>query len=256
MNGRVAIISDIHSNLQALEAVIADLERENPDVVYCLGDIVGYGAEPNECAEVVRSVADGRVILGNHDLVTVDPPPDYLESFNPDARVAVEYQRERLSETNISWLAGLPESLNEGEYLFYHGSPVSTDHYLTSSSDLFQALNALDGVDFRLLFFGHTHVPTAIAVSSEGPFLANSRFEPESEVETVLALEDDARYLINPGSVGQPRDRNSASAYAVVDLDEEIVRFRRVEYDIAEAQRRILDAGLPAFLAQRLEFGF
>ncbi len=256
MAGRFAIISDIHSNIIALEAVLKRLEEEKPDAVYCLGDVVGYGAEPEECVEAVRKIADGRIIRGNHDLATANPPPGYLEIFNPDAREAIEYQRNTLSPENLQWLASLPESLVEEEFQFFHGSPVGTDHYLMSITDLYRALEKLEGVHFKLAFFGHTHVPTAAAIRPDGVLFTDLEYKSEGDSERILQLKPGIRYLINPGSVGQPRDRNPAAAYLIVDMAEGLLQFRRVEYDITEAQRRITAAGLPVFLAQRLEFGF
>ncbi|HUX08883.1 MAG TPA: metallophosphoesterase family protein [Acidobacteriota bacterium] len=256
MARRFAVISDIHSNIVALEAVLKRLEEEEPDEIYCLGDVVGYGAEPEQCVEAVRKIADGRTILGNHDLATADPPPGYLDIFNPDAREAIGYQRSALSPENLQWLASLPKNLAEEEFQFFHGSPVGTDHYLMSITDLYRALEKLDGVHFKLAFFGHTHVPTAAAIRPDGVLFTNLEYKSGGDTERILQLEPGIRYLINPGSVGQPRDRNPASAYLIVDLAEGLLHFRRVEYDITEAQGGIIAAGLPIFLAQRLEFGF
>ena len=256
MKSRFALISDIHSNLTALDAVMERIEADGLEEIWCLGDVVGYGAEPNECVEIVRRVADGRTIIGNHDVAVAKAPEGYLNLFNPDAKRAVYYQRETLTEENLEWLAALPVNMQEGDILFYHGSPVDTDHYMMSTIDLYRALKALDGVDFKLVFFGHTHVPTTAAVKPDGKLISNLEYEAPELGNASLALEDGVKYLINPGSVGQPRDRNPRAAYAVVDLEEQIIHFRRVEYDIAEAQRRIDEAGLPGFLSHRLEFGF
>jgi diadenosine tetraphosphatase ApaH/serine/threonine PP2A family protein phosphatase len=256
MVSKFAVISDIHSNSLALEAVLRCLDEEQPEKVYCLGDIVGYGAEPDECVDAVRRIADRSTIRGNHDLGTANPPPGYIEIFNPDARVALDYQRRMLNSGNLEWLAELPEKRADEDLLFFHGSPVSTEHYLMSITDLYRALERLDGVHFKLAFFGHTHVPTAVAIRPDGAVFTGLEYNEEKPTDTVLKLQSGVKYLINPGSVGQPRDRNPASAYLIVDLGTGEVHFKRVDYEIAEAQRRILEAGLPHFLAQRLEFGF
>ena len=154
MKKRFALISDIHSNLTALQAVLERIEAEGLDEIWCLGDVVGYGAEPNECVEIVRRIADGRTIIGNHDIAVARSPEGYLSLFNPDAKRAVHYQREVLTGENLEWLASLPRSLREGDIFFFHGSPVDTDHYMMSSTDLYRALVALEDVEFRLVFFG------------------------------------------------------------------------------------------------------
>jgi predicted phosphodiesterase len=256
MNNKFAVISDIHSNYPALQAVIERLEHENPDKIYCLGDIVGYGAEPEVCVDAIRRLADSRTIRGNHDMATANPPPGYLEIFNPDAREAIEFQHRMLNSGNLEWLASLPGRLADEELLFFHGSPVSTEHYLMSLTDLYRALERLDGVHFKLAFFGHTHVPTAVAIRPDGAVFSGLEYDERNPAESVLRLRSGVKYMINPGSVGQPRDRNPASAYLIVDLAAQEVRFKRVKYDVATAQQRIIAAGLPPFLAQRLEFGF
>lgn len=251
-----AVISDIHSNFLALEAVVSQLRESGPDIVYCLGDVVGYGAEPNECVDAVREIADGRTIYGNHDVAAVHDDPDYADSFNPQAAAAVRYQRQNLTEKNVSWLKSLPENMHVEDYLLYHGSPIDTDHYLMNISDLELAMDYLPAdLEFVLLFVGHTHLPTAVGIGKDGSIEVDLKTETNDLSDIVLYLEEGRRYLVNPGSIGQPRDRNPDAAYVTVDMKAGQLRFRRVDYDVKEAQRRIIEAGLPDFLSQRLEHG-
>jgi len=256
MTARYAVIGDIHSNLQALEAVLGRLEVEAPDAVFCLGDVVGYGAQPNECIEGVRRVAGGRTIVGNHDIATFSSDPAYGEWFNPVAKAAVAYQRRVLTAENLAWLESLPVTMRDGDCLFYHGSPVDPDHYLHSAEDIRMALAVLGpDAEYRIIFSGHTHVPTAVEVAPDGSLTLDVPRDKSDLEDVIVRLDDDLRYLVNPGSVGQPRDRVPDAAYLLVDLDEGVLRYRRVPYDVGEARRRIVESGLPAFLAARLERG-
>lgn len=256
MSGTFAVISDIHSNLLALEAVLRQLEDDKPDAIFCLGDVVGYGAEPNECIELVRSVADGRTLLGNHDVATLQVYENYEEWFNPDAKLAVQYQRDVLSQENMAWLGALPESHSEKGCLFYHGSPIGTNHYLLSTSDLRAALEHLDDdQEFKILFTGHTHVPIVVEISPDGSMTSEIEKDDTVSSDIVIYFKPEKRYMVNPGSVGQPRDRKPTASYALVDIDIGKVRLRRAVYNTGEARRRIMAAGLPEFLGYRIEHG-
>lgn len=258
MNSPFAVISDIHSNYQALEAVTESIRREEVPTVYCLGDVVGYGADPNQCVEAVRELAEGRTILGNHDIATIEENSHYEQYFNPQAMAAIRFQQKSLSRTNFEWLESLPKTLEANESRFFHGSPLSTDHYVLSSDDVRESLDILeDGGDenFRLIFVGHSHVPIFAGIGPEDEIEFGS-VRVDEEEEIAMELKQDKCYLINPGSVGQPRDRCPAASYVIIDPDQEVVRFKRVSYDINEAQRRILEAGLPQFIAYRLGKGF
>jgi diadenosine tetraphosphatase ApaH/serine/threonine PP2A family protein phosphatase len=233
------VISDIHANWQALQAVVADLPPV--DEVVCLGDVVGYGAEPARCLDLVR--AHGWLTLaGNHDRACTDR--DVLGWFNDDAAEAIRWTIEQLGATRIDWLRNLPPSATQDGALLVHASPRSPLYEYVLDVDTAEA--NLEQLGDGLCFHGHSHVPGIFHVD-EG------RVEHDYRIG-MLVLDRPA--LVNPGSVGQPRDRDPDASYGVWDTDEETFEFRRVPYDLAGAQRAILDAGLPDRFAHRLEFGY
>lgn len=249
---RILLLSDIHANLEALEACLANAPTF--DVAVNLGDIVGYGASPNEVA--IRSREMGKLFVrGNHDKAATGLMD--LDDFNPMAAAAAIWTRNELTQENLEWLQSLPQgpvSLPEfPDIQMVHGSPSDEDEYVVSLGD---ALAPLITLTISLTFFGHTHL--------QGGFFANGSsadgFRPEyktvGQAESVsLQLKDSARYLINPGSVGQPRDGDWRAAFALYDTEERIVHFHRTPYNLKEAQDRIFAAQLPARLATRLASG-
>lgn len=239
---RYAVLSDIHGNLEALEAVLADAEART-DVVLCLGDVVGYGADPEACMELI-AVRAAATVAGNHEHAVAGLLD--LDWFNDSARAAAEWTRERLDEDHRSYLAALPLQAEVGDATLVHASPERPEEwdYLVSAQDGFAAFPAFTT---RLCFVGHSHLPGVWSLGSSGP-----AFEPGS-VE--IALEAGRRYLVNVGSVGQPRDRDPRAAYALWDLDRGVVAIRRVAYDVGAALAKILASGLPRFLADRLALG-
>ena len=238
---RIAVLSDIHSNLPALKAVREDLP--SVDEIWVLGDIVGYGPQPNDVIRTLQQLG-ARSVLGNHDgaaIGTVDP-----DDFNPDAKTAVEWTATQLDPNARTYLATLPQVRVSGDLTAVHGSPREPVwEYITSP-----AVAAANLGSFRtwLCLFGHTHVP-AIFRASDGHVeqIATSTGDP-------VRL-DARRALINPGSVGQPRDGIPESAYAILDDREATVEFHRVSYDVGETQRLMHAAGLPPRLAERLAWG-
>lgn len=244
---RFLILSDIHANWEALQAVLAHA-KDSYDQILCLGDVVGYGADPDLAAEWVREHA-AATIRGNHDKACAGL--EDLEWFNPIARVSAVWTQQSTKPENIEWLGKLPKGPAQVDgFQILHGSPLDEDEYLISDQDAEQVAPYLDS---PVLFFGHTHLQGGFL------FLRNrvkrlARPSAHSE-EYVLELGPDSNYLINPGSVGQPRDNDPRAAYAVYEPGERLVRYRRVEYDIAGAQRKIIAAGLPDVLARRLEIG-
>lgn len=255
MNRRFALISDIHSNLEALIAVVAEIRRLGIETVWCLGDVVGYGPDPEETVRLVRSIADGRTLLGNHDYATLNAESEYVYGFNPVAIAAVLYQRDNLSPEAMTWLSGLPRTIRDGEYLFCHGSPVDTDHYLLDDRDFRLAFGSEEAEGARMIFFGHTHVPVA-ARTCDGVRIEFDFFEDVRDGDDlVIPFDAGCSYLINPGSVGQPRDGNPGASFAFVDPGQGTITFRRVAYDIVAVQRKIIAAGLPPRLAERLANG-
>jgi predicted phosphodiesterase len=250
---RLLLVSDIHSNYEALEACL-DAAPEH-DAVANLGDVVGYGASPNQVIEVVRALKPVSV-RGNHDRCCCGL--EDLSTFNPIAACAATWTHTELSERNLDWLRELPcGPLHNGLWQgtqFVHGSPLQEDDYITSESS---ASAALATSKFHLTFFGHTHVQGAFAQVGK-----MAEVQPLESLRSAnrllisrLTLSPKTKYLINPGSVGQPRDRDRRAAFAIYDEAEHEVVFYRVPYDIARAQERILQAGLPQMLAARLEEG-
>jgi diadenosine tetraphosphatase ApaH/serine/threonine PP2A family protein phosphatase len=238
---RIAVLSDIHANLAALDAVRADLPEI--DEVWALGDIVGYGPQPNEVIAALQEMG-ARSVLGNHDgaaIGTVDHG-----DFNPDAAAAIRWTASVLDDNARSYLATLPEVRRENDLTGVHGSPRDPIwEYITSTSI---AMENLDAFETRVCLFGHTHVPIVFA-AEDGLATAMPAIPDEP-----MQLSAD-RLLLNPGSVGQPRDGNPASSYLLLDTDDATARFRRVPYAIDETQRRMREQGLPMRLIERLSWG-
>jgi predicted phosphodiesterase len=237
---RVAVVSDIHANLAALEAVLAAIDAHPPDEIWCLGDLVGYGARPNECCALVRERAT--VCLGgNHDLAvrgTID-----LRDFSGDAGIAAAWTRSVIEEESLAFLQTLDVHATAHGIALYHGSARDPVWEYVLSDEAAAATLML--TDARTVLVGHSHV--ALAVSST---LAGG-IAPQGTTIDVAS----ARWLLNPGSVGQPRDGDPRAAYVTLDLDTHTASFERVEYDIARTQAEIRAAGLPEVLARRLETG-
>lgn len=237
---RLLIISDIHGNLEALQAVLREAQGRY-DRCFCLGDVVGYGADPQACAALVRDVA-AVVIRGNHDRACV--APESALDFNPIARLAVEWTHNQLDAPTRAWLESLPAGpvLSDGIQLA-HGSPLDEDEYITSTA---QAAVLLAGAGEPLTCIGHTHLQGGWRMRGE-------RTEAVAR-NGALPLDPGQRYLLNPGSVGQPRDGDWRAAYMICDGGN--AEFCRADYDLAGAQGKILRAGLPPTLAERLAAGW
>jgi predicted phosphodiesterase len=241
-----AVISDIHGNLEALEAVLRDVPEEI-ERIYCLGDVIGYGANPNECCDLVRA-SEMPTISGNHDLAVTDLSTD-LSWFNPVAAAAIEWTREQLTEENADFLRTRPRTMQGEGALFVHGSIRDPDEYILNGAVAQENLEVLreEYPGVQVCFFGHTHVK-AVAPSYDGMF---------SDSHT-LSLGSDGSYLVNPGSVGQPRDGDTFASYVLVEdtLEEGgRITYRFVDYDVETAQAKIRTAGLPGILADRLAQG-
>jgi len=245
---RLAIISDIHSNLEALESVLAALRGEEVDGVLNLGDLVGYNASPNECLELLQSQKILH-LAGNHDLALLEP--ERAQNFNIIAYQALMWSREQVHPGLMKFLEAMPLTQElGGRFLACHGTPTSADTYIAyhfQGKRVFKQMS--QQAQLKVCFFGHTHRRALWYRDIRGTVgLREIR-----QAKVVLARE--AHYLINPGSVGQPRDGNPEAAYAIFDGGEFSIHFKSVPYDVAGAQRRILDAGLPPFLAERLAQG-
>ncbi len=234
---KLALLSDIHSNLEALEAVLPALPEV--DRILVLGDIVGYGPDPNAVIARLRAVR-ARAVLGNHDAAML--APSLLDWFNPHAAAAGRWTQAALTPESRRYLASLPKFGRLGPHRYVHGSPRKPYMWEYILDDL-QALEILVRLGPRFCFFGHTHLPRI--------FTAEGEEIPDPGEWITLP----AAALVNPGSVGQPRDGNPEAAYAIVDLATSAVRFGRVPYDVATTQAKIRSAGLPEVEAARLALG-
>jgi diadenosine tetraphosphatase ApaH/serine/threonine PP2A family protein phosphatase len=244
---RYLILSDLHANWEALETV-ARKAQGSYDRVLCCGDLVDYGADPNAVVEWVRAHC-AAVIRGNHDKASVGV--EDLEWYNPAARAAAVWTRQALTEENRSYVQGLPQGpLPVEDFQLAHGSPADEDEYVLTPAE---AISAFAYLEARLVFVGHTHL--------QGGYIWN-----RGRVETIpppaarfgrqkMEIDPECAYLINPGSVGQPRDGDPRAAFAIYDSESRVATYRRVSYDVERAQRKIREAGLPAILADRLELG-
>jgi diadenosine tetraphosphatase ApaH/serine/threonine PP2A family protein phosphatase len=242
---RVAVISDVHANLYALEAVLGEIDREPPDAVWCLGDTVGYGPRPNECCDLVRERAD-RVLIGNHDLVALGSADVALNEFNPEAAAASVWTSEQLSEQSRSFLEGLEPSAEIDGVQLFHGSPRDPvwEYVLTEEV----AVESLTMTTAPLVLVGHTHVATALVLDGD-------KLQGGVAPEGFEASLEQGRWLLNPGSVGQPRDGNPDAAFLELDFAAKRARFRRVPYPVGRTQEEIRERGLPDPLAERLAHG-
>jgi diadenosine tetraphosphatase ApaH/serine/threonine PP2A family protein phosphatase len=241
---RVAVISDIHANLHALHAVLAEIDLETPDEVWCLGDLVGYGPRPNECCEVVRERADV-CLVGNHDLVALGGIS--IGDFNPEAAAAARWTQEALGDDARAFLETLSPSADLERAQLFHASardPV-WEYVLTDEA----ALATLELTIAPVVLVGHSHV--ALTVSRDERGLVAGGLAPAGTKHPV----EEVRRLLNPGSVGQPRDGDARAAWLLLDFDARFASFRRVAYPIERTQSELLEAGLPQALAARLAVG-
>lgn len=223
---KIAIISDIHSNLEALEAVVREIENEKVDKIYCLGDIVGYGPSPNECIDLVKSVTD-KVVIGNHDSAVINQTDMML--FNSYARESTEWTRRMIKDENYEYLLNLPLKISENDLLFVHSTPLIPEdwNYILTQHSAEKQFNYFTEV---ACFIGHSHRPE-------------------------LFRSIDHRLIVNVGSTGQPRDGNPKACFAVWDTDVNEYELKRKEYDIKAVYKKIVKAGLNEFLGERLMVG-
>jgi diadenosine tetraphosphatase ApaH/serine/threonine PP2A family protein phosphatase len=244
---RIGLLSDVHANLPALEAVLEACSIRC-DALWCLGDTVGYGASPNECVELVRARCEV-ALAGNHDLAATGRVD--FSAFTSDAGRAIRWTREVLAADAEAWLAGLEPTATRGPIGLFHASP--RDPVWEYVADAAAANAALSSTPHELVLVGHTHIPLATRLVDDrligGPASADAIYD----------LRGGRHTLLNPGSVGQPRDGDARAAWVLLYLDDagrpERAVFQRVKYDIAAAQRAIEGAGLPQHLADRLSFG-
>jgi diadenosine tetraphosphatase ApaH/serine/threonine PP2A family protein phosphatase len=240
----VGIIADLHANLEATLAVFSKLDAIGPEKVVCLGDLAGYNANPNEVIDIVR---ERRIptVMGNHDAVVCGLDDPWF--FNKTARKAAEWHIECIRDDNKRWLSTAHEQLllDEG-FLAVHGSPGNRDDYILDWLDAMRQIQFLDHSGVNVCFFGHSH---------RSSFFAEKGHAPAAGMSNGYSIGLQNRYLINPGSVGQPRDKDPRAAFGLYDTDVRSFEFHRVEYDVEAAAQKILQAGLPAELARRLAKG-
>ena len=247
---RTLVLSDLHANATALNAAL-DAAKSRWDNVVCLGDIVGYGPDPNEVANKIRELG-ARTIRGNHDKAAAGLMS--TDDFNPVAKMAVDWTHAQLSPENLKWLAELPKGpIEKDGMVLVHGALQDEDEYVFTPS---QALEGLLDASAPVIFFGHTHHQGGFSYQSATNSLEILPIRPRpAETLAPLRLEAQGRYLLNPGSIGQPRDGDPRAGFAIADLPNHVVEFWRVPYDIGSVQLRMRAAHLPEALIQRLTFG-
>lgn len=239
---KYGIISDIHSNLEAMRAVLQALQKSGVDALLCLGDIVGYNADAKKCLDIVRGL-NPVCVVGNHDLAVagkLDP-----SHFTENGRQGVVFSRNQLEFSDIEYIKQLPLKYHHRDFELVHGSLNQPERFIylndiTKSQDTFYLMKS------KVCFVGHTHKPQIYVNQGKTAAIAAT---------LNLSLETDARYIVNTGSVGQPRDGDPRASFCVYDTDEETIEIKRVEYDVKAAQQKILQAGLPEKLALRLAVG-
>jgi len=244
---RYLVFTDIHGNLEAFHAVLKLVQKKRIDHYLFLGDLVGYGASPNEVVQRLQTLKPLSLVRGNHDKAVCGL--DSVQTFNPIAASAIYWTKSHILKKHFDYLHRLKKSpeIVHGAITICHGAPFDEDYYIFGE---FDAAEAFAYFQTPICFFGHTHFPFVYGEKEqivEGTFLEGNSNE--------IKLEKGVRYLINPGSVGQPRDRNPLAACAIYDSDARTVKFYRTEYDIGEAQRKILEQKLPPALAERLTLG-
>jgi len=231
---RIAIISDIHSNVAALEAVLEEIDREGIETIYCLGDVVGYGADPKPCIDLVRERCQ-HVVLGNHDLAVATG--EGLEYLPPDGQIAADHNSDQIDDEQRKWLAELPYVASEGNVTLVHASPGHPDKWLRVES-FFLAQDQFNHFQTDVCFVGHTHLPGVLC-----------------DQLGVLRVREGHRYMINVGSVGQPRDGDPRACMAFFDPEAFTYELKRVPYNVERSVQRIREEGLPRNLGKRLEKG-
>lgn len=239
---RYAVVSDIHGNLESLQKAFSYLKPG--DRVLCLGDIVGYGPNPNECVQLIRDRAD-EVVLGNHDVAAIDNFG--VEYFNSIARKAIEWTQTVIEKDHIEWLNGLSYEVRHPNFLLVHGAPVNYFEYILDKGS---AGRALERTDAPLVFIGHTHIAEYYALEPDG-----SVSHKHMQQGGTLQLEPGKRYIVDVGSVGQPRDLNPEASFVIYDDEKQTVEWIRYDYPIEAVQQKIHEAELPEALAARLQVG-
>ena len=238
---RLAILGDVHANLDALETVVEATRKEKVDGYYCVGDLVGYGAQPSECIKLIRELHCATT-AGDHDHAVLGKTP--IEFFKPDAKLAVEWTRTKLTDDELKYLGSLPFVIEKEEFAVAHGT-LHTPEFFEYIQTIFDAQLSFDVLKNSMCFLGHSHVPVNFFDTMPISYT----------MEAKVKLQKGRRLLCNVGSVGQPRDGNPLAAWGLYDVSKRQIEIRRIEYDIASAARKIREAGLPRANAERLFLG-
>jgi len=241
---KYAIISDIHGNLEALSAVLKDIRRRRADRIFCLGDIVGYYPNPRQCIELIGAHAS-RCVAGNHDYAAIEKTD--TSCFTYFAFSAMEWTKQNLTEADKDFLRALPLTHEEEDMFLVHSSPCDPERFSYVFPDNeYSVIEAFSHLTRHVNFIGHTHWPSIMYQEGDRVILHS---------EATVGVEEDCLYLVNVGSVGQPRDFDSKSCYAMYDTDKKVISLHRVSYNYRITQKKIRENGLHAFLAERLEKG-
>jgi len=245
---RYLVLTDVHANLEALDTCLAHARARGFDQTLVLGDVVGYGPDPNAVIERVQALEPLAIVRGNHDKVACGL--EQADGFNTVAKSAAHWTLDVLTPPFRDWLAALPEgpTIVDDVVEICHGSPFDEDAYIFDELD---AVRALKVATRQLCLFGHTHYPVSFELSDD----AFETLGPAVTADSQIAMRDGSKYLVNPGAVGQPRDGDARAAYAIADTTERRVELFRLKYPVEETQAKIIKAGLPEVLAQRLGVG-
>lgn len=240
---KLALISDLHSNLEALTAVLQDIEKQQVDRIHCLGDVIGYGSDPAACLELVKNNCEIK-LMGNHEYVVLDLVS--TEHYNDAARISARWTKEQLTDYELSIIADFEMQRALDDVLLVHASPNEPDqwYYVLVPG---AAREAFSHLNERICFFGHTHVPQI--------YIEREEDLPRCRMGHTFHPDKENRYLINVGSVGQPRDNDPRACYVTFDTDAYEVMYHRVEYDIETTQGKMSQANLPEMLINRLSVG-
>ena len=239
---KYGIISDIHSNLEALKEVLAACQKERVDKYLCVGDIVGYGPNPKECIDIVQSL--GAVcVAGNHDWASIAKLD--ASYFTPDGKEAIAWTREHLTMESFTFLNSFPLIEKVEDLILVHGTLFEPEKF-NYQNNIAEVPDSFNLMDKNLCFVGHTHSPKVFVQFTDKVYVSSER---------VVEIEQGVKYIVNVGSVGQPRDGNPLASFCIYDTDAEIIEIKRVRYDIEAVQKKIIDAGLPGMLAYRISIG-
>lgn len=248
---RIALLADIHGNLEALEAVACDIRLQGADIVVCLGDIVGYGPEPGKCIDLISQLCD-HAVMGNHDEAVVEA--DVRAPMNPLAQAAVAFARDRLNDAHLAYLRELPTTLRVCDDLTVTHACFGPERYAYLYDEP-RAADAFGHLPTRIGAVGHTHLPTMFVHSMSVPATAETVRHTSLPGTACVVLPREHRALLNPGSVGQPRDRNPEASWGMLDLADRTFQVRRVWYDVDAVDFKIREHGLPDFHGARLRVG-